>query len=368
MPVIREGGGTPVEVQNPRSQTWVTPDQATINIVDTTATQTLENKTIDGLALEGDLTLEKEQSHTISVGTSTTADTAGGDLFIISGAPDAAGGEAAGSLNLLGAVGGATSGGGAVIITSGAGGSTSGQSGLITIATGVTTASSESASGAITIQTGLGSNTAAAGTGGASGAVTLQSRAGGTTATGTGGNGGLVTIAGGAGGAASGAGTGGIGGSIAITPGAGGGTVGGTAGAPGICSITGLRTASGTAVAITGATVLTQRDSGGIFTIDQDAAFDIDLPSPTAGPGLRFTFVITDAGAQNVTITVLGGVATFVGTIINAVTSVLPATGATLTFATGVAAVGDTIEIISISTTLYLVRAVCSANGGITIA
>ena len=49
-------------------------------------------------------------------------------------------------------------------------------------------------------------------------------------------------------------------------------------------------------------------------------------------------------------------------------TSVIPATGATLSFVTGTAALGDTIEIISISTALYLVRAVTSTVGGITIA
>lgn len=133
--------------------------------------------------------------------------------------------------------------------------------------------------------------------------------------------------------------------------------------------ISGGRTVAGTtAVAITGATALVLGDSGGIFSVSQGAAYDIDLPSPTSGPGTRFVFYLTGAAANNVTITVLGGAATFVGTIVNEVTSVLPATGATLTFASGVAALGDNIEIISISTSLYLVRAVTSANGGITIA
>jgi hypothetical protein len=130
----------------------------------------------------------------------------------------------------------------------------------------------------------------------------------------------------------------------------------------------GLQTASSTAAAITAATTLTLADSGGVFNIDQDAAFDIDLPSPTTGAGCRYTFVITDAGANNVTITVAGDAATFVGTIVNDVTSVVPATGSTLTFASGTAAVGDNIEIVSISTGLYLVRAVSSAAGGITVA
>ena len=132
-------------------------------------------------------------------------------------------------------------------------------------------------------------------------------------------------------------------------------------------SVQGLRTSSSTASAITAATTLTLADSGGVFQIDQDAAFDIALPDPTTGPGCRYTFVITDAGSNNVTISTTGS-STFVGTIVNDVTSVLPATGSTLTFVSGVAAVGDTIEAISVSTSLYLIRAVSSANGGITVA
>lgn len=87
-----------------------------------------------------------------------------------------------------------------------------------------------------------------------------------------------------------------------------------------------------------------------------------------AGPGCRYNFYLTGPAANNVTITVVGGAATFVGTIINDVTSVVAATGNTLTFASGAAALGDNIEITSISTGLYLVRAVTSAAGGITIA
>lgn len=136
----------------------------------------------------------------------------------------------------------------------------------------------------------------------------------------------------------------------------------------GVASVRGLRTSSATAGAITGATVLTLADSGGVFSVSQAAAYDIDLPSPTSGAGCRYTFYLTGPAANAVTITVAGGAATFVGTIVNDVTSVLPATGSTLTFASGTAALGDNIEIVSISTSLYLVRAVSSAAGGITIA
>lgn len=129
----------------------------------------------------------------------------------------------------------------------------------------------------------------------------------------------------------------------------------------------GLRCRQSTAVAITGATTLKLSDAGGIFTVSQAAAYDIDLPSPTSGPGATYVFSLTGAAANNVTITVAGSAATFVGTIVNDVTSVLAATGSTLTFASGAAALGDTIIIRSIATNLYHVQAVTSAAGGITI-
>lgn len=128
----------------------------------------------------------------------------------------------------------------------------------------------------------------------------------------------------------------------------------------------GLRVTPATAGAITGATVLTAADSGGVFSVSQAAAYDIDLPA--AAIGRRFQFYLTSPGANNVTITVLAAASTFVGTIGNDVTSVIPATGSTLTFATGAAALGDNIEIIGISASLYLVRAFTSAAGGITVA
>lgn len=139
--------------------------------------------------------------------------------------------------------------------------------------------------------------------------------------------------------------------------------------AAGTVTTQGHRNAVGdTAVAITGATTLTLADSGGIFTVSQAAAYDIDLPSPTTGPGCTYIFSLTGPAANDVTITVAGGAATFVGTIVNDVSSVLPATGSTLTYASGAAALGDTIIIRSIATNLYHVQAISSAAGGITIA
>jgi hypothetical protein len=250
--------------------------------------------------------------------------------------------------------------------------------GLLNIAAGAGSAGSTTVAGgvggAFTLTAGAGGAKAGTGAaaGGAGGAFAIAGGAGGATASSgsdAGGAGGAFTLTGGAGGnATAGTGNGGAGGSITIAGGPGGTSAGGTAGARGVVTAQGLRTIGTTAVAITGAVTLVQADSGGIFTIDQDAAFDIDLPSPALGAGLVFDFVLTDAGTNDVTITVAGGAATFVGTIVNDVTSVLPATGSTLTFANGVAAVGDNIRIQSIATNLYLVRAVTSANGGITIA
>jgi hypothetical protein len=129
----------------------------------------------------------------------------------------------------------------------------------------------------------------------------------------------------------------------------------------------GLQQKSSSATAITTTRVLTVADSGGIFTVAQSSAYDIDLPSPTGGAGYHFLFQLVSPGAFNVTITVAGAAATFEGTISNAVTSVLPATGSTLTFASGVSVLGDNIEIFSTGTGKYFVRAITSAAGGITI-
>jgi hypothetical protein len=122
-----------------------------------------------------------------------------------------------------------------------------------------------------------------------------------------------------------------------------------------------------TATAITGATALTIADSGRIFTVAQSSAYDIDLPAPGAAD-VSFYLQLVSPGAFDVTVTVAGAAATFEGVIVNDVTSVLPATGSTLTFATGTAVLGDCIEVRSTSSTKYHVRAISSANGGITIA
>lgn len=134
----------------------------------------------------------------------------------------------------------------------------------------------------------------------------------------------------------------------------------------GAASLSGVRLEGATATAITGATVLTLADAGGIWTVSQGAAYDIDLPSPTTGRGCIYRFSLTGPAANNVTITVLGGAATFVGFIqIDGATIV--ATGATLTYVSGNGSLGDYIEIESLTTGLYHVRAFASTAGGISI-
>jgi len=135
--------------------------------------------------------------------------------------------------------------------------------------------------------------------------------------------------------------------------------------ASGGATITGLRTISSSATAITAARVLTALDSGGVFTVSQATAYQITLPTPT-GAGQRYVFQLGTTGANNVTVVATG--CTFEGTIVNDVASVLPATGGTFTFVSSTSALGDSIEFISTSTTKYFARAISSASGGITIA
>jgi hypothetical protein len=134
----------------------------------------------------------------------------------------------------------------------------------------------------------------------------------------------------------------------------------------GAAGIKNIKSKQTTAVAITGATSVVLADSGGIFTVGQGSAYDIDLPSPTTGAGATYFFSLTAPAANAVTITVTGSAATFVGSIISE-GQIIVATGSTLTFASGAAVLGDSVEIRSIATNLYHVRAVSSILNGITV-
>lgn len=134
----------------------------------------------------------------------------------------------------------------------------------------------------------------------------------------------------------------------------------------GVASVRGIRNSTNGATAITATRVLTLADAGGIFTVAQSSAYDIDLPSPTTGAGCRYLFQLVSPGAFNVTITVAGSAATYEGNLqIDAATT--PATGSTITFASGAAGLGDYVEFISTGTGKYFVRASAAGAGGITV-
>lgn len=86
--------GCPVEVDNPRPQHWVTPDQATINIVDTAATQSLTNKTLETPAIAGGTMAETALTDVVISGsemstTITSLNKAKGTVTTLTGATDA---------------------------------------------------------------------------------------------------------------------------------------------------------------------------------------------------------------------------------------------------------------------------------------
>lgn len=140
--------------------------------------------------------------------------------------------------------------------------------------------------------------------------------------------------------------------------------------ASGGATITGLRTIGNSPVVITAARVLTALDSGGVFLVTAGAtAFAITLPTPP-GAGLHYTFFMNTAGASNVTfISAVGGNNSFIGTIqIDGATIPCAAgTSTTLTAVNGSSVLGDCIEVFSVSSTVYGVRAIASGAGGITI-
>lgn len=131
----------------------------------------------------------------------------------------------------------------------------------------------------------------------------------------------------------------------------------------GIQTFTGVRMSTSGATAITTTRAVTAADAGGIFTVAQSSAYTITVATPT-GAGQRYLFQCVSPGAFDVSIVATG--CTFEGTItIDGATIV--STGSTLKFASGAAALGDNIELISTSATKFFVRAIGSVAGGITI-
>jgi len=152
--------------------------------------------------IAGNVTMLKENAHTIAIGASTTATVAGGALTVAAGAGATTG--AGGAYSSVGGAGGATGDGGAASVTGGAGGATSGVGGAASLVGGIGTAGN-SAGGAMSATGGAGQGSAAGG------AATVAGGVGGAT-----GAGGASSIKGGAGGATSG-----TGGAVSVVGGAG---------------------------------------------------------------------------------------------------------------------------------------------------
>lgn len=131
----------------------------------------------------------------------------------------------------------------------------------------------------------------------------------------------------------------------------------------GVAGIQGAVVKQSGAVAITTTRAVTRADSGGVFTVAQSSAYTITVATPTSA-GERYQFQLVSPGAFDVSLVATG--CTFEGTItIDGAT--IPSTGSTLKFASGAAVLGDNIELISTSTSKFLVRAIGSGAGGITI-
>ena len=102
-------------------------------------------------------------------------------------------------------------------------------------------------------------------------------------------------------------------------------------------------------------------DSGKIFTIDQDAAYTVTLPSDQEG--LNYRFVLTDAGSNDVKIDSgasngMKGFSMDPSTGINAVDNNL------VKFASGTSVIGDYLEIWNDGTSWW-VESFSSATDGI---
>ena len=70
---------------------------------------------------------------------------------------------------------------------------------------------------------------------------------------------------------------------------------------------------------VTAARTLTANDSGKIFTLDQDASFDITLPAAAdAGAGWHAKFILTDAGSGTVKVIPDSSEDTLIGMIASA--------------------------------------------------
>lgn len=114
--------------------------------------------------------------------------------------------------------------------------------------------------------------------------------------------------------------------------------------------------------AIAAARTITAAESGGVFTVAKTSAYAITLPTPQQG--LRFKFMVLDAGANAVTIS--DGSAHLKGVVsVNNTNTAM--TGTTITLASA-GSVGDWVAFEGIDATTYLVTGACIAAAKITVA
>ena len=120
------------------------------------------------------------------------------------------------------------------------------------------------------------------------------------------------------------------------------------------------------ATSITTTRAVTRADSGGAFAVTLAAgAYTITIAGPLAA-NERYIFALAAGAGAGADVSIVATGCTFIGSItIDAATIV--ATGSTMKFTTAAGVVGDWIEVIALSTTIFLVRAIASTAGGITV-
>lgn len=119
----------------------------------------------------------------------------------------------------------------------------------------------------------------------------------------------------------------------------------------------------------TAARVLTVADSGETLFLNSATEFQVTLPAPAAG--LKFSFFVAAAPAgASYTIYSSGGSNIIVGHVVTssdgAAEDSEAAGGDTISFADGVAVVGDRVDVICDGSKWYA-TAFCAAHGGVTI-
>ena len=109
---------------------------------------------------------------------------------------------------------------------------------------------------------------------------------------------------------------------------------------------------------ITAAKTLDPSDSGKVFTIDQDSAFSITLPTAAqAGAGWNARFIMTDIGSNDVKIIPNSSEDTLIGMIVSADGAAAESSESgvdELVFASGNSAPGDWAELICDGSNFYV--------------